>query len=74
MVPGMTERDRLVSDMQRLEWLSDAVLGPARFAHEPTPPSRDFTGNRRPVPPLGVWLSRFLSALVPGKRLRLKQS
>ena len=30
MVPGMTERERLITDMQRLEWLCDAVIGPAR--------------------------------------------
>ena len=30
MVPGMTERERLIADMQRLEWLCDAVIGPAR--------------------------------------------
>jgi hypothetical protein len=30
MVPGMAERDRLIGDTQRLEWLDDAVTGPAR--------------------------------------------
>jgi hypothetical protein len=30
MVPGMTERERLIRDTQRIEWLSDAVIGPAR--------------------------------------------
>ena len=30
MVPGLTERERLIADMQRLEWLCDAVIGPAR--------------------------------------------
>jgi hypothetical protein len=30
MVPGMTERERLAADVQRLEWLADAVLGPPR--------------------------------------------
>ena len=30
MVPGMTERERLMTEVQRLEWLCDAVIGPAR--------------------------------------------
>ncbi len=30
MVPGLTERERLIADTQRLEWLCDAVIGPAR--------------------------------------------
>ena len=34
MVPGMTERDRLVADTQRLEWLSGAGIGPARSNYE----------------------------------------
>jgi hypothetical protein len=29
MVPGISERERLVADMQRLEWLADAYAGPA---------------------------------------------
>ena len=29
MVPGMLERERLVADMRRAEWLADAVHGPA---------------------------------------------
>ena len=32
MVPGLTERERLIADKQRLEWLSDEVIGPARFS------------------------------------------
>jgi hypothetical protein len=30
VVPGMTERDRRAADLQRLEWLADAALGPTR--------------------------------------------
>ena len=30
MVPGLSERERRAADVQRLEWLADAVLGPAR--------------------------------------------
>jgi hypothetical protein len=30
MVPGLSERERLATDVQRLEWLADAVLGPTR--------------------------------------------
>jgi hypothetical protein len=28
MVPGLTERERLIADTRRLEWLCDAVIGP----------------------------------------------
>jgi hypothetical protein len=31
MVPGMTERERRAAELQRLEWLADATLGPARL-------------------------------------------
>jgi hypothetical protein len=34
MVPGMTERERLIRDMQRLEWLCDVALGPARSTRQ----------------------------------------
>jgi hypothetical protein len=30
MVPGMTERERLIRNTQRIEWLCDAAIGPAR--------------------------------------------
>lgn len=30
MVPGMTERERRMADVVRLEWLADAQNGPAR--------------------------------------------
>jgi hypothetical protein len=30
MVPGLSERERRAADVQRLEWLADAVLGPTR--------------------------------------------
>jgi hypothetical protein len=42
MVPGMTERERRVADLQRLEWLADAVVGPARVSAGPLFPP----GNR----------------------------
>ena len=35
MVPGMTERERLITDMQRLEWLCDAVIGQAVLGTAP---------------------------------------
>jgi len=28
MVPGLSERERRIADVQRQEWLADAVLGP----------------------------------------------
>ena len=37
MVPGLTERERLIADMQRLEWLCDAVIGPARSSERRPP-------------------------------------
>lgn len=73
MVPGMTERDRLVADTQRLEWLSGAGIGPARRTYEPAPPRADFSGNGLPVLPLGVWRRGRSPAMVPGERIRLRQ-
>jgi hypothetical protein len=32
MIPGMSERERLAADMERLEWLADAALGPRRLS------------------------------------------
>jgi hypothetical protein len=48
MVPGMTERERLAADAQRLEWLADATLRPARISRpaRPAVPS----GSRSTVP------------------------
>jgi hypothetical protein len=47
MVPGMSERERLAADMQRLEWLADVMLGPGQPSRprEPAIPS----GTRRTV-------------------------
>jgi hypothetical protein len=71
MVPGMTERERLAADVQRLEWLADAALGPRRFSRplRPAVPS----GRRHTVPldlcrgfALAHGLSRRIRTLRPG--------
>jgi hypothetical protein len=38
MVPGMSERERLATEMQRMVWLADAVLGPSRLPAGPIVP------------------------------------
>lgn len=46
MVPGMTERKRRAADLQRLEWLADAVLGSAKVSAGPVVPP----GSRYSLP------------------------
>jgi hypothetical protein len=67
MVPGMTERERLVADVQRLEWLADATLGPGGFSRPPRPavPS----GSHYTVP-LGLCRRGFVLAHGLGRRIR----
>ena len=48
MVPGMSERERLAADMQRLEWLADAMLGPGQLSRPRG--SAVPSGTRRTVP------------------------
>ena len=47
--PGMTERERLAVNMQRLEWLADATLGPTHLPRPPGPPAVP-SGTRHSVP------------------------
>jgi hypothetical protein len=69
MVPGMTERERLAADVQRMEWLADARLGPARVSW---PLARGgATASPRPTLPLGLWRRGIASALVFGRHIRL---
>lgn len=71
MVPGMTERERLAVDLRRLEWLSDAVIGPARITYKPG--SASISSGDRADLPLGIWRRGLASVLVLGKRVRLTQ-
>jgi hypothetical protein len=67
MVPGMSERERLAADMQRLEWLADATLGPGRLPrarHTGVP-----SGSRYAIP-LGLCRRGF--AMAHGLRLRIR--
>jgi hypothetical protein len=71
MVPGMTERERLATDVRRLEWLADATLGPVGSGYALAP-----TAQRRephPALPLGLWRRGLSSARVLGQRVRLLQ-
>lgn len=68
MVPGMTERERLAGDVQRLEWLADAVRGPTRLPLSPSPPAVP-TGTRRSIP-LGLCGRSF--SLMHDLRQRLR--
>jgi hypothetical protein len=71
MVPGMTERDRRIADAQRLEWLADAVVGPARMSNASYWPNsgESHPSGRR----LGFWRQRFTSALTQFRRIRLPE-
>jgi hypothetical protein len=65
----MTERDRRIADAQRLEWLADAVVGPARMSNASNWPIR---GERNPsVRRLGCWRQRLTSALTRLRGVRL---
>ena len=64
MVPGMTERERLAADAQRLEWLADARLGPLRPRAGPVVPS-----GRRHFLPLAFGGKRTAAALNLGRRI-----
>ena len=68
MVPGMTERERLAADVQRLEWLADATLGPAQLARPPGPPAVP-SGTRHSVP-LGLCRRGFVLAHGVGQSIR----
>jgi hypothetical protein len=65
MVPGMTERERRAADLQRLEWLADAVLGPPLPGGRPIVPS----GSRHSLPL--AWRRRGITAALRlGRHLR----
>jgi hypothetical protein len=66
MVPGMTERERRAADVQRLEWLADAVLGPATPRAGPLVPS----GSRYSLP-LAFTRNGIALACRFGHRVRL---
>jgi hypothetical protein len=68
MVPGMTERERLAGDVQRLEWLADAVRGPTQLPRLSSPPTVP-SGTRRFIP-LGVYGRSFALMHELGRRLR----
>ena len=71
MVPGMTERDRRIADAQRLEWLADAVVGPARMSNASNWP---ISGESHPsVRRLGFWRQLFFSALTQFRRIRMPE-
>ena len=68
-MPGMTERDRLATDIQRMTWLADAVVGPIRIGHQfGSPP-----GNvaQRPNLLLGIWRRGLAAARMLGERVQL---
>jgi hypothetical protein len=69
MVPGMTERERLATDDRRLEWLTDARIGPAHLTSMQGAPRRG--DGFRPSLPIGLWRHGLSSVLVLGRRLRL---
>lgn len=67
MVPGMSERERLAADIQRLEWLADVTLGPGRLSqarHTGVP-----SGIRYAIP-LGMCRRGF--EMAHGLRLRIR--
>jgi hypothetical protein len=64
----MTERERLATDVQRLEWLTDAVRGPMRLPRPPGPPNVP-SGTRHSIP-LGLCRRNVALVHVLGQRLR----
>ena len=68
MVPGMAERERLAADVQRLEWLADAMLGPK---HLPRPPSQPAvpSGTGHSVP-LGLFRRNVAMVQDLGRSIR----
>lgn len=53
MVPGMTERERLIANAQRRDWLADTMVSPARMF---CLSDRAATSGRwRSVPSSGNW-------------------
>lgn len=63
MVPGMNERERLAADVQRLEWLAEARLGPLLPRARPIVPS----GSRYSLP-LASWGRGIASAVKLSRR------
>ena len=72
MVPGMTERERLAADVQRLQWLADASLGPTHLPRPPGPPAVP-SGTRHSVP-LGLCRRGFVLAHGLSQRIRTIRS
>jgi hypothetical protein len=61
MVPGMCERETRASDLQRLAWLADAVVGPPRR------PLRDVGAPAKHASTLLAVFRRMLAAIAPGR-------
>ena len=59
MVPGMTERQRLGVDVQRLEWLAHATLGPGQ---SPRPARLTVPSGSRYTLPIGLCRRGFALA------------
>lgn len=68
MVPGMTERDRLAVDVQRLEWLAESTLGPAQ---PPRPARLTVPSGSRYTIPIGLCRRGFALADNVRRRIRL---
>jgi hypothetical protein len=62
MVPGMTERERLASDVRRLEWLADARFGLAPHVAVFSPP--------HVISPPSSWRRALIAAFRLGQRVR----
>jgi hypothetical protein len=66
MVPGMSERERLAADVQRLEWLAEATLGPGRVSRPPRPA---VPSGSPYIVPLGLCRRGFALAHGLGQRI-----
>ena len=71
MVPGLTERERRSADVQRLDWLAEAMVGPMRVKCEPNRPTP--VGKIQTVLPIGLWRRGLAVARINGRRLHLMQ-
>ncbi len=69
MVPGIANRERLLADTRRLEWLIDAEIGPAGMRYESE--LLGIVAGSNPASRSNAWLRHLASRLTFEKHLRI---
>jgi hypothetical protein len=69
MVPGMTERERLITDTLRLDWLAAARMGAGHMPHASHRPLHGHDSRLAPTSDLGCHIRLSLVRLI--RRLRM---